>query len=423
MKSQNKTEPTIPILDAPVTDAAPTFRCIYCGQHTPVSDRSLEHLWPQGLGGRYAPDFFMTRDVCRRCNNVAGLFVDAEFQRSFFMGVESIGSALSFLDGSRATPLPLVYMGFTPTPPCPEEICELWLGPRGEKIFYFHEMDREDFRTYAGGDPIKRRKHDPGRAYLSFARPNMFWISTVLQSVRTSFPRAALRLLTITDSTEILAMCANEDEQSSRDRAYLEPIWREKSAGTGMTLDLDHAKRFQAKLALGFGYALFGDAFSQIPYESVLRAILRERDPARRAEFPFVGSSLFAPPDPDSFLDRLSYPGAFTFLFNGSRQGVFLTIYSPGGRRIDTQIAPEPVTLPTKLMEQYLGSFVVLIVPAHMASFGPFPIGHYALHRFGTQSIPELAHLDALRVPLQELEKRIAHLEIPQPKAAADRQD
>lgn len=398
-------------------DPGTKFRCIYCGRWKPATERTLEHIWPQGLGGAYAPDFFQTRNVCSTCNNLVGLFVDGEYQRSFFMGVESIGAALSFLDPTRPIALPLVFMGSTLTPQEDSEVCEHWLGPRGEKVYFFHGPDRDDFRTYAGGDPIKRRRRDPGRVYLSFSRANTFWIDTAMLSVSAQFPRAELRLLTTTDAPHLLAQTTTENEQSKVDRAYLEPMWREKLSNIGMTLSLDHALRFQAKLALGFGHALFGAAFAELPYEETLRSILWERDFAKRGTLPIIGSSIFNPPAPDPIIDRLAYPGAFTIVFNGSRDGVFLTVFSPGGRRLDTQIAPRPIVLQSRLLQHHLGSFAVLIVPARSAAIGPIPIGHYAMHRLGSLVLEDVARLDALRVSTEDLEQRLRQYDIAQPDA------
>lgn len=391
------------------------FRCIYCGFEKPASERTLEHLWPRRLGGASAPDVFKTRAVCGRCNNNVGLFVDGAFQRSFFMSVATISAALRFLDPKRCVPLPLAYAGVIPVSLGDGEICETWIGPRGERIYHFHKRDDEDrFGTYAGGDPIRRRRCDPGRVYMSFSRPNLFWIETALVSVSAAFPRAPLRLLTHTDASQILERCSPEDDQSANDRAYLEPIWREKHGQGTMQVDLDYGTRFQAKLALGLGYNLFGQAFAQLPYEEKLRCILREPNPERRARLPFVGSSILAPPPPDPVIDQLAYDGAFTFIFNGSRHGVFLTIFTPNRRRLDTQIAPGPLRLPSDLLDRYQGSFAVLVLPGLGQSIGPISMGHYGLHRFGSVSHPPLSQLDARRLTIDEIERRVAMHEIPQ---------
>lgn len=391
------------------------FRCLYCGFEKPGAERTLEHLWPRRLGGASAPDAFKTRDVCGRCNNNVGLFVDGEFLRSFFMSVAAISAALPFLDPSRCIPLPLAYAGVIPVTLGDGEICETWIGPRGERIYHFHKRDDEHrFGTYAGGDPIRRRRRDPGRVYMSFSRSNLYWIETALLSVRAAFPRAPLRLLTRTDVSQIVECCSPEDDRSRSDRAYLEPIWRERQGQGRMQVNLDYGMRFQAKLALGLGYNLFGQAFAQLPYEDTLRSVLREIDPKRRATLPLIGSSILAPPPPDPVIDRLAYSGAFTFLFNGSRQGIFLTIFTPNRRRLDTQIAPGPLRLPSDLLERHQGSFAVLVLPGLGQSIGPISMGHYVAHCFGSEVHPALSQLDARRIAIDEFERLVAVHEISQ---------
>src|SRR5438876_7563927 len=104
------------------------FRCIYYGHLKEEADRSLEHIWPDGLGGDWAPEFFRSREVCGRCNNLLGQFVDGEFQRSFFAGAEQSQGALAFIDTAKPRALPLVYMGVFPEAASETEICESWLG-------------------------------------------------------------------------------------------------------------------------------------------------------------------------------------------------------------------------------------------------------------------------------------------------------
>ena len=53
--------------------------CIYCNTEKAESELSLEHIFPESLGGDLCSGLFKTRDVCIRCNNVAGLFVDGAF--------------------------------------------------------------------------------------------------------------------------------------------------------------------------------------------------------------------------------------------------------------------------------------------------------------------------------------------------------
>lgn len=42
-------------------------RCVYCGQHTPTEDRTVEHVIPRALGGKAHVSNLMP--ACRVCNN------------------------------------------------------------------------------------------------------------------------------------------------------------------------------------------------------------------------------------------------------------------------------------------------------------------------------------------------------------------
>ena len=377
------------------------------------AERSLEHIWPDGLGGDWGPEFFRTREVCGRCNNLLGQFVDGEFQRSFFAGVEASQGALAFMATDRPGPLPLVYVGVFAETPSDTEICESWLGPRGERIFFFHGKDRDDLVGFAGGDPIRRGTSDAGRVYLSFSKPNLFWIGTAIQSVSKAFKKAEFRLLTRTDSEELDKVCAPETPQSEKDRAYIGPLLQQRNPRTRLTVGLDHGMRFQCKLALGFGHALFGSAFAGEAYEQQLRAGLWERDIEKRQKLRIVGESMLAGRrDHDETI--LGYPGAYTFAFVRSAAGVMLWIYAPSTRSLRTGILPGGDHLPSRLFERFGGGFVVLLVPGLQKHLGPYGLDTYVAHQHGGPKIDDLKALEASRRSIEEVEHAVANWDIPE---------
>lgn len=53
------------------------MKCLYCGNEKNEEDFSQEHVIPKALGGNLTPDNpFTIHNVCRRCNSVAGAFID-----------------------------------------------------------------------------------------------------------------------------------------------------------------------------------------------------------------------------------------------------------------------------------------------------------------------------------------------------------
>lgn len=62
-----------------------SFVCLYCGYPHATEQATLEHAIPQSLGGAHAPDRLKLRNVCKKCNNDLGAFVDASFAKSWFV--------------------------------------------------------------------------------------------------------------------------------------------------------------------------------------------------------------------------------------------------------------------------------------------------------------------------------------------------
>lgn len=143
--------------------------CIYCRKPKPEAEFTLEHVIPQFLGGAYGPDRFKTRDVCKSCNSNLGLFVDASFEKDWFVTHKLWDIAFSNFDPEKDVGLPLICMGHSDLKPPqiqPDETCESWLGPLGEQVYW---VRRDDARLYwySGGNP-RTAKDIKSRAYFMF---------------------------------------------------------------------------------------------------------------------------------------------------------------------------------------------------------------------------------------------------------------
>ncbi|MFA5016764.1 MAG: HNH endonuclease [Methylobacter sp.] len=144
--------------------------CIYCRKEKTDEDFSLEHVIPQCLGGALAPDELKTRDVCEKCNNDLGLFVDASFEKNWFVSQQLQVNARAQFNPSNPKAIPLVCMG-----PCEldvpgilqTEVCESWLGPFGEQVYWVRPHD-EKLYWYGGGNP-RTTKSVESRAYFMFS--------------------------------------------------------------------------------------------------------------------------------------------------------------------------------------------------------------------------------------------------------------
>lgn len=392
-----------------------TFKCIYCAKSKPIEERSFEHIWPQVFGGDCAPPWFMTNDACERCNSLMGQFVDAEFARTQFGTQIRFQAALPFIDTAVPSPMPLVFMGVQRVGPSLSEICESWVGPRGEAVYYFHKADGDDYATYAAGDPLKRKK-DPGRVYFGLTRPNTFWLLTAIRSVRHKFPKAEMRLLTQIDDQRIVAMFAPESERSVRDRAYVTPLWERRTQDVVQTVNVDYGVRFQSKLALGFGNALFNNAFNERPYAQTLRDGLWHRHGRGEAP-PLIGKNFWGDAK-GGFTEQFTNAGAFTLLFSRSTDGAWLSVFMPTGNCTHTQILPNEELVRSAFFYDMSNNFVVLIFPAIKRFFGPVPAFSYLEHQCGSRPIPELAEIEGKRKKLAQIEAEVARYDIPVEMAA-----
>lgn len=170
--------------------------CVYCAGRSGDQRASEEHIWPQALGGDFGPPLFITRQVCKKCNDLAGQWVDRAFLRNFFTSGERSKTSREFLDPKKPTAQTLVFMGQDADFPVRQgEVCERWLGPAGESIYHIHEADDERWLTLAGGDFFKR-KRDPGRVYFGLTGSSHYWMFTAILSVVRFFPKAKIRSLT-----------------------------------------------------------------------------------------------------------------------------------------------------------------------------------------------------------------------------------
>jgi len=173
--------------------------CIYCGGLRKDPEMSLEHIWPQSLGGGRSAALFQTREVCRTCNSLAGLWVDGAFLKSWFVSNEIGLASRSYLNPVKPGPTLLIYMGKDQEfPTGKEEVSERWIGPTGDHVYHVHLTDDDDkWYGFAGGDVI-RRKIDGGRAYLILTSKNSYWALTAIKSFISHFRGLTDRLFCLT---------------------------------------------------------------------------------------------------------------------------------------------------------------------------------------------------------------------------------
>lgn len=292
-------------------------KCIYCKSEKPDNEFSLEHIIPQFLGGAQAPDHLKTRHVCRTCNSNLGLFVDASFEKDFFVFHELNHAAYAFFNPESPSPLPLRNMGvceFNPPQLKEDELCEFWLGPLGEQVYWIRPSD-ERMYWYSGGNP-RIAKQVKTRAYFFFAErsqknPIIPWLA-----FKDAFMGKKVRKVL---GGKVTGANLQDIGFSEPDKLDLERIeYFKGKCGDNqkrtnkLSMYINYDMRFMAKLAIGLSYALYGESVLKTEYHNELYKALwfKEGDPEPAIE----GQSCFG--EQDVFFKELA----------GVAHGVTITI-------------------------------------------------------------------------------------------------
>lgn len=140
------------------------------------------------------------------------------------------------------------------------EICEYWLGPLGEQIFWIRPDD-EKLYWYAGGNPrtVKKQKT---RAYFIFAERYLKNFELALLSFKDAFEGKPVKKIMCTrlDEENILPRIgfSNPDDiDQERIEFFLESVRGGKEQHCKYHKNAFAENRFIAKLALGILHCLF----------------------------------------------------------------------------------------------------------------------------------------------------------------------
>ncbi|MGR6859977.1 HNH endonuclease [Aliivibrio salmonicida] len=289
--------------------------CIYCREKKEPSEFSLEHVLPQFIGGAAAPDFLKTRQVCEKCNNNLGLFVDAGFEKDWIVHNHLRTAAHVFFDPKEPTGLPFICMGNSELQPpdmSSDEICELWLGPLGERVYWIRPIDERLF-WYAGGNPrtVKKKR---SRAYFMFSERSNKNIVLSWFSFRDCFEGKKVKKIlcgTVEGADPITIGFSDADAiDKQRVEYFFKTIKDNNNQEKGnVSMYINYDIRFMAKTAIGVAYSLFGKRFLETSYSKELTKALWHR---REDEMPDIKFGRSMSEDDNMLSQILSCPNAVT---------------------------------------------------------------------------------------------------------------
>lgn len=390
----------------------PATDCIYCEGRSGDAEFTLEHIWPQALGGSACSDIFKTRQVCRRCNNTVGQWVDGAFLKSFFIQGENAVAAHAYLDPNKSSAPPLVYAGFEQEFPLgKDEVCERWIGPAGESIYHIHQRDDDRWSTISGGNYIQRKSGDGGRAYIALTSPSMYWHETALKSFVRHFPKASRRCVTPVDGAPLPEKVKAFDEDPINDKERTEISFiRSRPVGTqhmSLPVNVNFSDRFLAKLSIGLAHTILGPSVSASPYVSELRKLLWSKSPDEPRDIAVFGSGFWDNRGADDRIMK-SFPwlGAWMIALVPFKDAFGLVLYTPGGKGMSMMISDDPSLWPQDTCEKYGQGVVHLIVPERQLAVGPIPLLRYVAHKGGGWKHPDLEALERMRIDINSLPQK-----------------
>lgn len=390
--------------------------CIYCAGRSGDPKMTDEHIWPKALGGAGAPEIFLTHQVCQKCNNGMGQWVDGMFIKSWFGSMDRALSAHSYLNPEQPEAAPIVYWGFNEQMPLAEGyVCERWTGLAQEPIFHVHQTDQDRWLPFAGGDIIRRHR-DPGRVYFFLTSSDRYWVRTALLSIAARFPRARLRCLTRIEGVSGLPPFIRAEAPIETAEEAAEIAWiRDHGASdrpTRMHADVTFTDRFQAKLALGLAHTILGPEATFSPYGDALRARLWNNDADSDQEPVLRGTSWWNANQSPAFRQFHQWPDGWTVVTNGWPEGFGIVVSTPTGGSFSMLLSDDPNTWRPDVDPVLQSGAAFVFVPQRGVAVGPIHLLQYVSHLRGIRSHPALAKVDALRVPLDRLPpKRVPGLE------------
>lgn len=377
-------------------------QCIYCGIHKPKQDFSLEHIFPDAMGGNIAPELFKTRAVCRQCNSTAGLFVDGPVIRSWIGKNAEASAYLDFVNlANPESWAPFHYIGQEHASRFGDnEVCEIWVGACGEHVYHIHQKDDDRYDSYVGGNPINRRS-DPGRAYLFLTNRDMQKIGLAIRSFARQFKKASryagnFDLLPSKqgDSSDLVATLPSDltsELTMLQNSAHSGDTWSAR-----VTQQIGFEERFLAKIALGMGYKLMGEAYLDTTYAKGLRQAMWEKDHQARSKLlrgiPLTSTHL------QSIKDYLGLPGTYGLLLWAQKDIFLLLMTLPGGAVTSVVISEDPHLWSDHELEQYRDGIIFVIAPQLQSCLGPIAFPDFLAHRLGNIPHPDVEQLESARV-------------------------
>lgn len=365
--------------------------CVYCGHDIDECDLSQEHIIPKAIGGNLMPaNPFVINNVCKRCNNLCGAYIDGPFIKNWLVynaRVENINKYTTIPKSGGI--LPLRYMGVLNDIRYEEKKCELWLGPTGDTIYHFHKAYPSEPNTSPMvGVPtfLKNVDIDHGFAFLFIRSNNPAWHYTILKSFAFQFNKSVLYLGN--GSTPMGGKFSDIPFELQELHSVLKSRGGSEHKGS-IEMRVSYGDRFLAKLALGIGALTLDQSFVTSKSADLLRKFMWSKDAMMRAEHRIMGTGFVNNID-DRLKKTINLPGGHIILL--LEAGGLLNLYTSF---YGTQNALIVVSTESEHWREIInGGLVFFVAPSLQSCIGPIDIGSFIAHKvepgFKNQQLSDL---------------------------------
>ncbi|WP_244915560.1 hypothetical protein [Phaeobacter inhibens] len=324
---------------------------------------------------------------------------------------ESVASATAYLDPKKPSAIPLTFLGLTEDVGLEhDEVCERWLGPAGDHIYFFHKKDRDDWNAFAGGDVLARKGRDKGHAYMCITSASQFWQQVALHSFQETFKRAKRLVLNAslsdgrewtTQDYELVPLPDDKDRTQQRHMRSINQLSAPLHQASPI-IDGGFDYRFSVKLALGIGSKLFGDDFVGSDYAMKLRSELWNANLLDRA----TGIKLkpyFSASEDDTTKNVLSVEGVWTLTLSKVQKSIVLAVNTPTGKDFGICLHPDWERCDLRMGYELLQGQTFLIAPKIRKMWGPINTTEIVAHNLKVERSNDVADALSLQTDPDEL--------------------
>lgn len=377
--------------------------CIYCGKEFEEKDMTREHVIPQVLGGNIEEQNpFIAYNVCKRCNNIAGTFIDGVFAKQFLVNAYINTIKTRYTDINVNPFIPPAYLGKISDIKFNDKICEWWVEYDGTSIFHFHKPYEEKKSATVVGKPtyIKSNEIDKGFLFVYINSNNPIWQTIVVNSIRKTFKDTIIYLGN--GSNEVCEIFSRIPTQlEDLHNLITKKLENKEQFKIELSTDLHINDRFTCKMALGMCAIFLEDEFA-LTYEATqLRNGMWAKEHEAFNDIKIHGQGLMYSTEVDKYL-KMDNCHVITLV--KLDEGIFLKLSLWGKMASTVLLTEDEKMLKNQIPDGY--GLVYVIAPGLKKCIGPINLTQYIGFILGNNSHEQLANLKKQIEEIPELPPR-----------------